>query len=58
MTKDDAERVEILRSVRGKSVAELNAEVDHLLTRIVTKTAAPGERRRAAVLATVVLDRS
>ena len=57
-TIPEKERIEILRSVRGKSVADLDTEVNYLLEKIMLKKASADDRRRAAVLATVVLDRT
>jgi len=57
-TVPEKERIEILRSCRGKSVADLNTEVDYLLEKIMLKKASADDRRRASVLATVVLDRT
>jgi len=54
----EKERLAILRTLRGKSVAELQAEVDSLISKIVNDTTGPDDRRRAAVLATVILDRT
>ena len=54
----ERERLETLTTVTGKKVPELQKEVDKIMVKAIAGTATPEEKKRAAVLATVILDRT
>jgi hypothetical protein len=57
-SKTETERLEIVREAAGQSVARLKERVDALLDRIATGEATDAEKRKAAVLARIILDRT
>jgi len=54
----EKERIETLTTVVGKTVPELQKEVDEIINKAISGTATPEEKKRAAVLATVISDRT
>jgi hypothetical protein len=54
----EVDHFEILKTCNSKSVAELSKEVDALITKAISGKATKAEKKRAAVLAGVILDRT
>jgi formate dehydrogenase maturation protein FdhE len=54
----EKERVETLREFVGKTVHEMQKEVDAIIEKVMRKEATELEEHRAAVLAKVIMDRT
>ena len=53
----EKERLEVLQSVTGKTVTDMQNEVDATVAKVKAGTSTEIEEHRAAVLAKVILDR-